>query len=342
MVKYIYDMSKLRYGDIILVRFPGDSLSDRVRESTNSEYSHAMLYVDDSSYIEASDRVVARNLARLLFDDTSDTCVLRVKEEFLKPYTIDAAIYYARDVVGNPYAAMDALRLEAGRIDNHTSETQICTRLVAKAYAKSGLYLVDNIEMCTPQQIQDSRFIEVKRDYLREARDFDKKFAASYDVTTDMVNAIFRLFDMLKPFANGSLRTMRQLIDHVSRHHEDDEPIDRLMKDSGYLDILKIEEEKNKYNYDKEEFIRYYGDDAYVAACSALETNRRGKYRYKQECTELNRLFIANGMNSHFLLSLIALNKQIIEQYELRERVCCEVIEVYRSRNKGKGNYVEL
>ena len=61
MVKYIYDMSKLRYGDIILVRFPGDSLSDRVRESTNSEYSHAMLYVDDSSYIEASDRVVARN-----------------------------------------------------------------------------------------------------------------------------------------------------------------------------------------------------------------------------------------------------------------------------------------
>ena len=185
--------------------------------------------------------------------------------------------------------------------------------------------------MCTPQQIQDSCFVEVKRDYLREASDFDKKFAASYDVTNDMVNATFRLFDMLKPFANGSLRTMRQLIDHVSCHHEDDEPIAKLMKDSGYLDILKIEEEKNKYNYDKEEFIRFYGDDAYVAACSALETNRRGKYRYKQDCNELIRLFIANGMTSHFLLSLIALNKQIIEQYELRERVCYEVMEVHRS-----------
>ena len=103
------------------------------------------------------------------------------------------------------------------------------------------------------------------------------------------------------------------------------------MKDSGYLDILKIEEEKNKYNYDKEEFIRFYGDDAYVAACSALETNRRGKYRYKQDCNELIRLFIANGMTSHFLLSLITLNKQIIEQYELRERVCYEVMEVHRS-----------
>ena len=330
-MKYIYDMSKLQYGDIILVRFPGDSLSDRVRESTSSEYSHAMLYVDDSSYIEASERVVARNLARLLFDDTRDTCVLRVKEEFLRPYTIDAAIYYARDVVGNPYAAMDALRLEDGRTDIHTSETQICTRLVAKAYAKSGLYLVDNIEMCTPQQIQESRFVEVRRDFLREASDFDKKFAASYDVTDDMVNAIFRLFDMLKPFANGSLRTMRELINHVSCHHEDDEPIAKLMKESGYLDILKIEEEKNKYNYDKEEFIKYYGDDANVAACSALKTNRRGKYRYEQDSNELIRLFVANGMSSHSILLLISLTKQIIEQYDLRIRVCYEVMEYHRT-----------
>lgn len=120
MVKYIYDISRLQYGDIILVRFPGNEISDRVREATNSEYSHATLYVGDSSYIEASNRVVARNVARLLVDDPADTCVLRVKEEYLKPYTIDAAIYYARDVVGNPYAYMDALRLEDGRTEHHT------------------------------------------------------------------------------------------------------------------------------------------------------------------------------------------------------------------------------
>lgn len=331
MVKYIYDMTKLQYGDIILVRFPGDSLSDRVRESTNSDYSHAMLYVYDSSYIEANNRVVARNLARLLFDDTLDTCVLRVKEEFLKPWTIDTAIYYARDVVGNPYSAMDALRIEYGRTDSYTSESQICTRLVAKAFAKSGLYLVDNIEMCTPQQILDSPFVEVKRNCLREANSFDLKFAASYDVTDDMVNAIFRLFDMLKPFANGGLRTMRELIDHVLRHPEDDEPIAKLLKESGYLDILTIEEEKNKYNYDKEEFMRYYGDNAYEAACSALITNLHGKCRYMQDSDELIRLFLVSDMSSHSILLLVSLTKQIIKQYELRERVCYEVMEDSRT-----------
>ena len=326
-MKYIYDISRLQYGDIILVRFPGNDISDRVRKATNSEYSHATLYVGDSSYIEASNRVVARNVARLLVDDPTDTCVLRVKGAFLKPYTIDAAIYYARDVVGNPYAYMDALRLEEGRTEHHTEETQLCTRLVAKAFAKSGLYLVDNVEMCTPQQIQESEYVEVHRDFLRPATDFDLKFAASYDVIDDMVNAIFKLFDSLKPYAGGRIRTMRELIDYVTTHQKDDETIAKILQESGYLDVLKIEEEKNVYNYDKDTFINYFGDDAYEAACIALETNRRGKYRYEQDCNELIRLFVASGMASHTMIKLIALNKQIIEQYEFRERICFEVME---------------
>lgn len=326
MVKYIYDISRLQYGDIILVRFPGNELSERVMESTQSEYSHAMLYVGDSSYIEAAERVVARNPVRLLLDSPADSCVLRVKKEYLKPNTIDAAIYYARDVVGNPYAYRDALRLEAGRVDEFTMEKQICTRLVTKAYSKSGLYLVDNIEMCTPQQLQDSTMVEIHRDFLREASDFDLKFAASYDVTDDMVNAIFKLFDSLQSFNGGNIRTMRQLVDYVTSHQEDDAAIARLLKGSGYLDVLKIEEEKNKYNYDKNEFISYYGDYSYEAAVSGLVTNGKGKYRYDADCNELIRIFIASGMKSQTMILLIALNKQIIEQHELREKVCYEVM----------------
>src|SRR5574344_1923055 len=168
MTKYIYDMTLLRPGDIIMVRYPNNEVSQRVMESTHSEFSHAMIYVDGSSYIEADCRVQARNLARCLFDDTADTCVLRIKEQYLNPNTIDAAVYYARFVVGNPYSIMDALRLEDGRTEAFSFDTQICTRLVAKAYAFSGLKIVDNIEMCTPQELVESRCVEVHRDLLRE------------------------------------------------------------------------------------------------------------------------------------------------------------------------------
>lgn len=93
----------------------------------------------------------------------------------------------------------------------HSMDMQICTRLVTKAFAESGLHLVDNMEMWTPRQLQESVFVDVHRDYLKIASDFDLRFAASYDVTDDMVNAIFKLFDSLQSFGNGKIRTMERL-----------------------------------------------------------------------------------------------------------------------------------
>lgn len=156
MVKYIYDMTKLLPGDIILTRDPNNQLSRRVMESTNSDYSHAMIYVCGSSCIGAEKRVQARNLARFLFDEPKNTCLLRVKKDYQTPVTIDAVIYYARRVIGNPYSLADALRLELGRTERYTFDTQICTRLVAKAFEFSGLKIVENAEMCTPQEILES------------------------------------------------------------------------------------------------------------------------------------------------------------------------------------------
>lgn len=152
---YIYDLTKLEIGDIILKRDNSD-VSKRVREATNSKYSHAMLYVGSTSYIDAGKRVRAKNLQRYLFDDLEETCVLRIKKEFLFPLLKEFAVFYVRSVVGNPYAYMDAFRMEKGEYDRFTENKQICTRLVAKGYALCGLNLVDNVEMCTPQQLLES------------------------------------------------------------------------------------------------------------------------------------------------------------------------------------------
>lgn len=44
MKYYKFNLSKLRKGDIILVR-DNSELSKRIREKSQSDYSHAMLYV---------------------------------------------------------------------------------------------------------------------------------------------------------------------------------------------------------------------------------------------------------------------------------------------------------
>ena len=332
MVKYIYDMSKLLPGDIILTKDPNSELSRRVMTSTKSDYSHAMIYVRDSSCIGAEKRVQARNLARILFDDPKDTCVLRIKKEYLTPITITAAINCARTVVGNPYSMADALRLEMGRTDNSTFDTQICTRLVAKAFESSGLNIVDNVEMCTPQEILESKFVDKYKDFLRVASDFDIRFAESYDVTEDMRKSTEILFDSLKTINGGKIRSFKVLTDYVIEHPEIDGTVCEFLQKSGYLNVLKIEEKKNTYNYDPEVFIDFYGEDnAYNAAISALEVNLGGIYDYEQECMDLTKKFFASGRKLRYLIMMIELYKQIVEQYQRRIRVCYEVMYASRS-----------
>ena len=327
MVKYIYDMRRIMPGDIILTRDLNSEISRRVMESTHSEYSHAMLYVGGSSYIEADKRVGARNIARRLFLSQNDTCVLRVKKNYLTPITIDAAIYYARFVVGNPYSLLDAIRLEQGVTDKSSDDTQICTRLVAKAYAFARVNIVDNVEMCTPQQLLESKYVSVHRDLLRIANDFDIRFAESYDVIDDMVASTERLFDSLKAYSGGKIRTMNALTEYVMEHPDDDEAISSLLINSGYLKVLEIEEEKNRYNYDKDVFIDFYGvDNAYEAAICVLEENFSGRYRYEQEYCEIENQYLISGSKSQYLRLMRDLYRRIIEQHERRIKVCYAVM----------------
>jgi hypothetical protein len=54
-------------GDVILCRF-NDDLSKRVMKSSNSKYSHAMLYWKNFSVLESADQgAYSENIQRILF-----------------------------------------------------------------------------------------------------------------------------------------------------------------------------------------------------------------------------------------------------------------------------------
>ncbi len=327
-MKYVYDVLKLRVGDIILVRFPDDELSKRIMDATGSEYSHAMLYIG-GTYIEAGNRVSARNISRLLFDDPADTCVLRIKDELLTEEIINNAVDYARMVVGNPYALIDAVRLESGYTDRSTANTQTCTRLVAKAFAQSGMKLVDNVEMCTPQQLLESGCIDVHRDFCREATDIDIRLVNSYDVTNDMVKTTEKLFDSLKSFDGGRIRSMDALIQYVLDNPRDDSVIAGILEQSGYLDVYKIEEEKNHYNYDENEFISFWGDYAPLVAQSSLKDSFSEGFRYSGQYDALRTAFVENGSRSRCLTLFLGLYENLMKQCALRACVCEDVLDSF-------------
>jgi len=103
---FILDMNKLKKGDVFLTAQRG-LVSKAVRNFTNSEYSHAILYVGHVSYIHSdSQGVHSDNIQRLIFEKPSNVKILRPNDQ----KNVNNVVLYARSQVGKAYSVRDAIR----------------------------------------------------------------------------------------------------------------------------------------------------------------------------------------------------------------------------------------
>lgn len=79
---FVLDKKKLEPFDILLVRFPDDETSLKIRETCNSDYSHAIIYLGNGSFIEGVEPIVSLfSYHRYYFPDLENVKVLRLNEE---------------------------------------------------------------------------------------------------------------------------------------------------------------------------------------------------------------------------------------------------------------------
>ncbi len=79
---FILDEKILEPFDILLVRFPDDETSLKIRETCNSDYSHAIIYLGNGSFIEGVEPIVSLfSYHRYYFPDLDNVKVLRLNEE---------------------------------------------------------------------------------------------------------------------------------------------------------------------------------------------------------------------------------------------------------------------
>lgn len=317
-MKFIYDLNLLLPGDVILKRDPGSEISDRVMTSTNSEFSHAMLYLGNSSYIDVGNRVQAKNLQRYVFESPDNTCVLRLKKELWDGDTIYKAIQYARSVVANPYSIRDALNLEAGRVLTYTENTQICTRLVSKAYQYAGMKIVDNIEMCTPQEIKESKSLHIIEGCYRVASEFDIRFSKTHDVVDDMIKATDKLISSMVVYGEGKLRSIEDITNYAINHPQDDDYIAKLLQESGYLDVLELDKQYNAYHYDPVAFLNFYKEKYRDAALQLVNANLSEVRMYENELNKYRMIQSMLNFDSKYLQLQIGLYNRIIDSYRQR------------------------
>jgi hypothetical protein len=240
--------SSLKAGDIVLTTTTA-AVSKAIRAATGSDISHAMIYVEDRSVIDATaEGVQARNTQRVIFEDDCAVYALRLQDGLSSNQARDIC-NFIRERIGTQYSKKEAIKAAVGGARGW-SKKQFCSRLVAQSYAAAGINLVRDSNFCSPAAIKDSSvLIEVQNPTVSITPE-EAAHWKEHEDTTEMMRAAINAVLGGARAKNKSIQNFNDLDFHLAEHPEDDEYFCDLLITSGCLTVWKIEKEKNPWQYD--------------------------------------------------------------------------------------------
>lgn len=239
----------LRRGDIILVTQASKN-SRVIRATTFSDVSHAMVYIEDRSVIDARphDGVHSSNTQRLFLDGKLPVYALRLK----KPPTQEQLTIIELDLrskVGTRYSEEQARSTIMPRKPK-INRQQFCSRLVAQAFEAAGISLVRNANFCSPGDVKRSKQLEEVDDpVVPVTAEWQAFFEDRADIPELMQAATNALLDGARRY-DPNIEDLSDLNQFVADNPGADGAICDLLTTSGYLDIWQIEKLKNPWQYD--------------------------------------------------------------------------------------------
>lgn len=291
--------SSLCRGDIILTTTTA-SVSKAIRFATKSDISHAMVYAEHSSVIDATSQGVhARNVQRLFFDDQYSVWVFRLKDG-ITPDQAEQVCQFVRQQIGSEYSIKEAVRTVTGGRDQWTRK-QFCSRLVAQAYASTGIKLVKDANYCSPSDLARSALLVAVPNATEAATEEEAaRWAAHTDATEMMRKTTNAVLDGARK-KDPNIQTIEDIVSHLIEHPGDDAYIADLLISSGYLALWQFNVERNPWQYDHallSEISRETCEDY----CRGTLENEAGPHRYLANRGAFKGLFHRFGLASFKLL----------------------------------------
>lgn len=323
---YIIEIDKLQTGDIFLTT-QKHIVSKAINAFTSSDYSHAMLYVGNGSYIHSNgDGVHAGNVQRLLFNDEKYIQVLRLKENIDRKL-IDAACAFARNEVGKQYSVKDAINTKNPFSKKSETNRQFCSRLVAQSFESVGLKLVNNSSYCAPQELHDSEFTVRVSGCVRKATDAEIEFANTENPLENQANITNSIFTRSRSVTGQDIQTFEQLSNYLLENNQHDGQITNIIKESGYLFMWQKDLNANPWRYNQELFMSLplSKEKLNEIAAAELKSAINSKQRYVYMHEQYMRIWQAKRLQ--YAAIHIMLYQKLIELTDLRISNSTHVIE---------------
>lgn len=310
------DAEKLRPGDVILTA-DNSPVSRAIRRSTRSDISHAMIYVESHSIIEADSRgVQARNTQRLHYPSDRALYVLR-PQPHLTTAEAEAICTYARSKVGSQYTILEAaqsispLRGKAGR-------RQFCSRLIGQAYASAGRDLGGDPDFLSPGDLlRSSAFERLEGVTMQVDAAEAERWADHEDMTAVMVDATNAVLDGVRRLA-PNIQTFDDLDAFLVGQPRHDAVVLAAYETSGYLDVWRRFVAAAPWQYD----VMAMAEAAQTAApeieayCLDTLRNRGGPERYQNNLAGYTILHQQHGLAT--FARLRALYGQLLDLHTQR------------------------
>lgn len=236
----------IRPGDIVLTTSP-ERLSQTIRKVIDSDISHAMICVANSSVIDSTGGGVhARNLQRLILEPGCAGHVLRP----VNPLTTDqlhSVISFARAAVGTRYTITGAAKsVLAGFVAGHR---QFCSRLVAQAYRNAGVNLVSDADFCHPGELLKSvALVEVPNVLRNLSLEEEAVWRENIDNVQPMRDSTNTLLEEARKLC-PEIESLNDIDAYLVEHPEGDAHLVEALRSSRYLELWRDEFERNSWQY---------------------------------------------------------------------------------------------
>lgn len=279
------DATKLRPGDVILSA-DNSPISQAIRSRTRSDISHAMIYVESHSIIEATNTGVhARNTRRLHYPADRALYVLRPRKP-LTPVEARAICLYARGKVGSQYTILEAVQ-SISPIRAKASRRQFCSRLVGQAYTAAGRPLGGDPDYLSPGDLLRSQVFEQVLDAtIAIDEGASARWANHEDMTAVMVaatNAVLADVRKLDP----AVQTFEDVIALLIAEPQHDAAVLAAYEASGYLEVWRalVEAARWQYSLPAMSDAARGSRDQIEAYCLDTLGNVEGSDRYERNLT---------------------------------------------------------
>lgn len=175
---FILNLNEIRDGDIILeAGYKPHSLL--IKRLTKSDYSHAMIFFENSIFeATKSGTVFTRVPNRFFVTRESDLKVLRHNEP-LSEERLKEMAFFARTQIATTYSVREAIKSSRKQKPKKRNEGQFCSRLVAESLNAGGVRATSSIYYCTPADLENSELFHVVKNAVIRATPAELKHASS-------------------------------------------------------------------------------------------------------------------------------------------------------------------